>query len=55
MNLGTELLGLDWGSFYTSNSDWGTRRGSSGVLQLGWFKLCLDTFFKEILNLKGEF
>src|ERR1700683_1914476 len=31
-----------------------TRMGSGDHLQLGWFKLHLDWFFKEILNLKRE-
>ena len=39
---------------YTQNGVGDTRMGSGDHLWLGWFKLHLDYFFKEILNLKRE-
>jgi hypothetical protein len=54
MNLSTEMPILASSTCYTQNGDWGTRRGSGDLLQIGSFNLYLGSFFKEILNLDRE-
>jgi len=54
MNLNTEMLILACSTCYTQNGDWGTRRGSGDLLQIGLFNLYLGPSFKEIQNLDRE-
>ena len=54
MNLNTEMPILAYSTCYTQNGDWGTRRGSGDLLQIGSFNLYLGSFFKEIPNLDRE-
>jgi len=54
MNLNTEVPIFACSTCYTQNGDWGTRRGSDDLLQIGSFNLYLGPFFKENLNLDWE-
>jgi hypothetical protein len=51
INLNTEMPILASSTCYTQNSDWGTRRGSGDLLQIGSFSFCLGPFDNPIVLL----
>jgi hypothetical protein len=51
VNLNTEMPILASSTCHTQNGDWGTRRGSSDLLQIGSFSFCLGPFDSPIVLL----
>ena len=52
MNLATKLLYSTWNTCYTQNREHQERLGN--ILQMGWFDLYMNWFFKENPDLKRE-